>query len=61
MAESIDYEILRKIRKARGGALFFTEDFLSFGTAKAVSKALERLEDASELTRVARGIYSRLA
>lgn len=60
MAESIENSILGKIKKAKGGSLFFTEDFLRFGTAKAVSKALERLEDANELTRVARGIYSRL-
>ena len=60
MAESIENSILGKIKKARGGSLFFTEDFLRFGTAKAVSKALERLENANELTRIARGIYSRL-
>ena len=59
MAESIEHSILGKIKKARRGSLFFTEDFLRFGTVKAVSKALERLEHAHEVTRIARGIYAR--
>ena len=41
--ESIDNKILEKIKKAKRGSLFYTEDFLSFGNYKAVSKALERL------------------
>ena len=61
MSVSIEYSILYKIKKARRGSLFFTDDFLRFGTAKAVSKALERLERANEITRIARGIYTRLA
>lgn len=61
MAHSIDDQILKKIKKAKGGSLFFAEDFLSFGTAKAVAKALERLVRKGDLTRVARGIYARLA
>ncbi len=60
MAESIDDRVLQKIKKAKRGSLFFTEDFQRFGTTKAVSKALERSVDAHELTRVSRGIYSRL-
>ena len=58
--ESIDNKILTKIKKARGGALFFTEDFLSYGSAKAGSKALERLAKEQIIARVARGIYARL-
>jgi hypothetical protein len=61
MSESIEYNILCKIKKARRGSLFFTDDFLRFGTAKAVSKALERLVNAHEATRIARGIYTRPA
>jgi hypothetical protein len=59
--QSIDDKILRKIKKARGGTLFYTDDFLAFGTAKAVAKALERLVEKGEISRVARGIYARLA
>lgn len=57
---SIDDNILKKIKKARGGTLFFVDDFLDFGSAKAVSKALERLVQKEKLHRVARGIYSSL-
>lgn len=58
--KSIDDEILIKIKKAGRGSLFFTEDFLAYGTAKAVSKALERLVKKGDITRVARGFYTRL-
>lgn len=59
MAESIEIQILDKIKKAKRGSLYFTESFLSFGNAKAVSKALERLTKEGELQRVAPGIYVR--
>lgn len=56
--ESIDNKILEKIKKAKRGSLFYTEDFLSFGNYKAVSKALERLVNSNEVTRVSRGIFA---
>ena len=59
MPESIENSVFSKIKKARGGSLFFIEDFLRFGTARAVAKALERMAKAGEITRVARGIYTR--
>ena len=58
--ESIDYRVISKIKKAKRGSLFFTEDFLSFGSAKAVAKALERMVEKEEVFRAARGIYARL-
>lgn len=58
--ESIDDKIVAKIKKAKRGALFFVEDFLKLGTAKAVSKALERLVEKKEISRIARGMYARL-
>jgi len=60
MSENIEIQILEKIKKARGGSLFFAEDFLRFGSSKAVAKALERLVEKEEISRVARGIYARL-
>ncbi len=57
--ESIDDKVLTKIGKARRGTLYFTDDFLAYGTAKSVSKALERLVARGEIVRVARGIYAR--
>lgn len=58
--KSIDDKVITKIKKAKRGSLFFTEDFLSFGSAKAVAKALERMVEKEEVFRVARGIYARL-
>lgn len=57
---SIEHHIRMRIKKAPKGELFFTEDFLQYGSAKAVSKALERMAAGQAITRVARGIYSRL-
>ena len=58
--QSIDDKIIAKIKKARRGSLFFGEDFLRFGNSKAVAKALERLAQKGEISRVVRGIYARL-
>lgn len=58
--DSLDDKILTKIKKAKRGSLFFTEDFLNFGSAKAVAKTLERLTVKGDISRVARGIYARL-
>lgn len=57
MTISIELQILSKIKKARRGALFFSDSFTSLGNAKAVGKALERLAQSGELYRVATGIY----
>jgi len=59
MSSNIEIQILAKVKKARGGSLFFIDDFIDFGNYKAVSKALERLVEKNEIIRVARGIYSR--
>ncbi len=40
MTKSIEIQVLNKIGKARRGSLFFPENFLNLGTAKAVGKAL---------------------
>ena len=58
--QSVDEKVIAKIKKAKRGSLFFTEDFLSFGSAKTVAKALERMVEKEEVFRVARGIYARL-
>lgn len=59
MAESIENQILNKIKKAKGGSLFFTDQFLSLGNTKAINKGFERLVDKGELHRMASGIYVR--
>ena len=59
MPLSIENQILNKIKKAKRGALFFVDNFITIGNAKAVGKALERLAKSGELQRVATGIYVR--
>jgi len=59
MIISIEEQILRKIRKAKRGSLFFPEYFSAFGSAGTVGKSLFRLVQMGELYRVATGIYVR--
>jgi hypothetical protein len=57
---SIEDKIINKVKKYKRGTLFFIEDFISFGNAKSVGKALERLVHDNRLNRISRGIYARL-
>ncbi len=57
MDRSIELQVLRKIRKARRGSLFFVDSFAGLGNAKSVGKALERLVHTGDLHRMATGIY----
>jgi ribosomal protein S19E (S16A) len=57
--QSIEKQILEKIKKTSRGLLIFAEDFYSLGSAEAVRLALHRLEKKREITRVAQGIYVR--
>lgn len=59
MMYNSEIQVLSKIKKARRGTLFFPENFLNFGAAKTVNKALERLTNDGELMRIATGIYVR--
>ena len=59
MILSIEEQILKKVKKAKRGALFFPEHFSDFGSAQTVGKALVRLMKSGELHRVATGIYVR--
>lgn len=58
--KSIDDKIIEKIKKAKGGSVFFIDDFLRFGSSKTAGKALERLVEKGEISRVSWGIYARL-
>ncbi len=59
MIESVEYRVFKKIKKAKGGSLFFIDSFASIANSKAVNKALERLVKSGEIHRVAKGIYVR--
>jgi hypothetical protein len=56
---NIEIKILGKIKKARRGSLFFTDNFSTFGNPDALRKALERLVKSGEIDRIAAGIYVR--
>lgn len=59
MSLNTELQILKRISKARRGVLFFTENFVRFGTPDAVRQALGRLVKKGELDRVTTGIYVR--
>jgi hypothetical protein len=59
MIDTIEYQILEKIKKAKRGTLFFSDSFLSKENFEGVRKALQRLVKKSELMRIATGIYVR--
>lgn len=58
MPESVEEKILANVAKRGRGSVVWVTDFLSYGSRKAVNKALERLTDRGVLLRVARGIYA---
>ncbi|MCH7534348.1 MAG: hypothetical protein IH948_01130 [Bacteroidetes bacterium] len=58
MSNTVETQVLKKIKASKRGTIFFVENFLFAGNAKAVNKALERLVDKDELSRVATGIYT---
>lgn len=59
MMESIEIQVINKIKKSGRGSAFFADSFTTIANAKSVNKALERLVAAGELQRVATGIYVR--
>jgi RNase H-fold protein (predicted Holliday junction resolvase) len=59
MSLNIENQILNKIKKAKRGSLFFTENFIKIGSSDAIRKALERLVKNQELERVTAGMYVR--
>jgi len=59
MSDTVEYKILTKIKKAKRGTLFFSDNFASFGNAETIRRTLNRLVEASEIDRVASGIFVR--
>lgn len=58
MINTVEIQVLNRIKSAKKGTVFFVESFLFAGNAKAVNKALERLVDKAEIARVATGMYT---
>ena len=59
MSETIEYMIIKKIKKARRGTLFFGDVFTSIGSPETIRRTLNRLVESGELDRVAPGIFVR--
>ncbi|NGP88982.1 DUF6088 family protein [Fodinibius halophilus] len=57
--ESVQNQILSKIKNYNRGKIFFPDHFIKIGSEDAIHKALSRLEDDGELIRLAQGIYLR--
>lgn len=57
--QSVESHIKKSIKSKPKGSLVLPSDFMQYGTAKAVQKSLERLEDKGIIIRVAQGIYVR--
>jgi hypothetical protein len=55
---NIENKIFERMKKAKRGLVFFTDDFTAYGNSKACNKALERLEKQGKIMRVGRGIYT---
>ena len=59
MSYTIENKIVTKIKKAKRGTLFFSDNFASFGNAETIRRTLNRLVETGEIDRVASGIFVR--
>lgn len=59
MPESIESQVLDRIKRSLRGKLFFVSSFSKIANPKAINKALERLVKSGKIERVAQGIYVR--
>ena len=59
MSESIEIQVLNKIKRSQRGMLFFVDSFAKIANSKSANKALERLVKSGEIERVTQGIYVR--
>ena len=59
MSESIENQVLNKIKRNPRGRLFFVDSFNTISNPKTVNRVLVRLVKSGELERVATGIYVR--
>lgn len=56
---SIDNKIETRVNRAKGGAIFFADDFIDLGNLSTIHTILHRLEKRKVLSRVAHGIYAK--
>ncbi|MDR1974734.1 MAG: DUF6088 family protein [Bacteroidales bacterium] len=59
MTNTIENKILTRIKKAKRGSLFFSDNFSSFGNPETIRRTLNRLVEKGEIDRVSLGIFVR--
>ena len=59
MNKIIKNKILSKIKKAKRGTLFFSDNFSSIGNIETIRRTLNRLVEEGEIDRVTAGIFVR--
>lgn len=55
--ESIENEVLKRLKKCGRGTVFFADRFARLANADRLHKAMELLTKRGDIIRVARGIY----
>ena len=60
MCDTVENKILTKIKKAKRGTLFFSDNFSALGNAETIRRTLNRLVETGEIDSVASGIFVRL-
>lgn len=53
----IEEQILKRMKRAEPGTLFFPEQFRDLGESTAIRKAFQRLSQNGKITRVTQGMY----
>jgi hypothetical protein len=59
MVDTVENKIFTKIKKAKRGTLFFSDNLSTFGNAETIRRTLNRLVGTGEIDRVAAGIFVR--
>jgi hypothetical protein len=55
--QSVEDKIYKKIKYSGKGKIYFSNDFVKYGTPESITKALSTLKEKGTLHRLARGIY----
>ncbi len=57
MLKSSNSQMITKVSKSSFGEIFFSDDFVKYGSAENIRKVLSRLEQEEVLVRLAQGVY----
>jgi len=59
MSYTVENRIITKIKKAKRGTLFFSDNFSIYGNTETIRRTLNRLVETGEIDRVVSGIFVR--